>query len=84
MLCCTLRFSSKHLEGQTFLFFLIGFSGLNTVFMWITWLDRFSGNANFYFFQTFIFNLGFVFIFIQTYMNVNEKIIKYAKQVKAE
>jgi hypothetical protein len=45
-----LRFITRHIEGQSLLIFWIFFSGINTFFMWLVWLDRFSGNPNFLFF----------------------------------
>lgn len=67
LVCLCWRLVSKHLEGSLLIGFLFSFSCLNTVFMWITWLDRFSGNANFFYFQTCIMNLSLVIIFIQVF-----------------
>jgi hypothetical protein len=33
-------------------------------FLWLTWLNRFSGNANFFWFQTLAYNSFMVLIFI--------------------
>ena len=49
LVCMNLRFM-KYLEAKILTLFILGITGVNTVFMWLTWLDRFSGNANFFFF----------------------------------
>ena len=49
-----------------------------SAFMWITWLQRFSGNANFFYFQTLAYNAFSVLLFIQIYMAVDGKRKKYA------
>ena len=59
-----LRYILRHLEGQVIIAAITIFSGMNTFFMWLMWLDRFSGNANFFFFQTMIFNMCFNVVFI--------------------
>ena len=41
----------KNVEGVYFLFAGIFYGVCNTLFLWITWLRRFSGNANFFYFQ---------------------------------
>jgi hypothetical protein len=45
----------NNLEGQLILLFGLVYSLQNTLFMWITWVDRFSGNANFFYFQTIVY-----------------------------
>ena len=84
LLLCNMRFVLKHVEGLVLVGFVMGFSGLNTVFMWITWLDRFSGNANFFFFQTVVFNISWVVLFVQVYTALNAKVRKYSGNVVAE
>ena len=51
---------------------------MNSGFLWITWLKRFSGNANFFYFQTLVFQSFLVLFFIQIYMAVDQKRKKYA------
>lgn len=58
------RLSLKHIESQVILVFIILFSGVNTFLMWVMWLDRFSGNMNFFYFQTMVFNMGVTVILI--------------------
>ena len=82
LLLCNMRFVLKHTEGLVLIGFVMGFSGLNTVFMWITWLDRFSGNANFFFFQTVIFNISWVILFVQIYTAINAKVKKYSGEIE--
>ena len=45
-----LNMTLKNVEGLIVIIFGIVYSILNTIFMWITWLDRFSGNANYLYF----------------------------------
>ena len=67
----------KYVEGYMILLIIVLFSILSTVFMWITWLDRFSGNANFFYFQTIVLNVPLIIVFIQVFKAVNEKVKKY-------
>ena len=76
LICCNLRFAKKYIEGTLLIAYAIIFSALNTLFMWITWLDRFSGNANFFYFQTIIYNFVLIILFIQVFHGVHAKIIK--------
>lgn len=43
-------------EVQALLLFQLGslYAVVNSGFLWITWLKRFSGNANFFYFQTLV------------------------------
>jgi hypothetical protein len=41
--------------------------------MWVTWVDRFSGNANFFYFQTIIFNLFHAILFVQLFTAIDKK-----------
>ena len=40
----------NQVEGFYSLLAGIGYAILNTLFTWVTWLKRFSGNANFFYF----------------------------------
>lgn len=65
-----------------FLFFcVIGFGLLNSCIMWITWTMRFSGNANFYWFQTFEYNAFVVIFFIHLYLAVDTKRKRYSDMI---
>ena len=77
LVCVNLRFALKYIEAPLFIAWFILYTGSLSFMMWITWMHRFSGNVNFFFFQTFIFNLFFVVIFIQMYQGVNTKLSKY-------
>lgn len=55
-----------------------------SVFLWITWLRRFSGNANFFYFQTLAYNAFLVLIFIQVYVAVDEKRKRFSRAVDPE
>jgi len=60
-------------EVQALVFFQAGtaYALMNSVFLWITWLQRFSGNANFFYFQTLVIQAFFVIFFIQVYIAVD-------------
>jgi len=49
-----LKFILKHV--QALLLFTLGtiYAIFNSGFLWITWLKRFSGNANYFYFQTLV------------------------------
>jgi hypothetical protein len=49
-----LKFILKNV--QALLLFTLGtiYAILNSGFLWITWLKRFSGNANYFYFQTLV------------------------------
>ena len=72
-----------YVEGFFFmtggLFFAIANSGL----LWITWLKRFSGNANFFYFQTIVFNAFMVLLYLQVFIAVDQKRKKYARELVA-
>jgi hypothetical protein len=51
---------------------------LNSGFLWLTWMQRFSGNANFFYFQTLVIQSFTVLFFIQVYIGVDAKRRKYA------
>ncbi len=48
------------------LLFIIGtvYAIVNSSFLWLTWLKRFSGNANFFYFQTVVLQAFLVLFFI--------------------
>ena len=66
-LCLAPELVLKHVEGQLIILFGLVYSLQNTLFMWITWVDRFSGNANFFYFQTIVYQLFHSVLFIQLY-----------------
>ena len=47
----------NYVEGFYFLSSGVMYSVANTGFLWITWLKRFSGNANFFYNQTLVYNV---------------------------
>jgi hypothetical protein len=73
---------NKYVEGHLPTSFLLIFASLNTLFMWITWLDRFSGNANFFYFQTIVYNFILIVTFIQIFNGVITKTLKYQKEME--
>ena len=44
------RFVLSKVKGLIIIVHFLFFSILSTIFMWCTWLARFSGNANFFYF----------------------------------
>lgn len=75
--CVNQRFTAKYLEAPLFISWFILYTGCLSLIMWITWMHRFSGNVNFFYFQTFIFMLFFVVIFVQVFQGVNTKLSRY-------
>jgi hypothetical protein len=54
----------RHVEGLVVISFGIVYCMQNVLYLWITWIDRFSGNANFFYFQTIVYNLFLSILFI--------------------
>jgi len=69
----------KHVEGLIIIGGGIIYCIMNTIFMWITWIDRFSGNANYFYFQTIAYNLFLALLFIQLYKAIDKKRKKIQK-----
>ena len=76
LVCCNMRLASKYIEGQIAIMFILGYSGCMTFYMWSAWLQSFQGNANFFYFQTIVFNIGLVIINIQIFQAVSTKTYK--------
>ena len=57
---------------------------INTWLLLITWLHRFSGNANFFFFQIIVLDVFIVILFIQVFMAVDTKRKKYSNELLRE
>lgn len=55
---------TNFVESLYFLMAGIFYAISNTLFLWITWMTKFSGNANFYYFQTVVLNAFIVLLFI--------------------
>ena len=56
---------------------------ITTSFLWITWLKRFSGNANYFYFQVIALNAFIVLIYLQVFIAVDQKRKKYARELSA-
>ena len=71
---------------EAFVFICCGilYGIINTWLLLITWLHRFSGNANFFFFQIIVLDVFIVILFIQVYMAVDTKRKKYANELLRE
>lgn len=50
MVGLNLKFIRKPLYGQLLIGIVLIFVTISMVFMWVTWMERFSGNANFFYF----------------------------------
>jgi len=61
----------SYVEGFLFIVAGVLFGVINTGLMLVTWLHRFSGNANFLFFQDIVLQALLVILFIQVYMAVD-------------
>ena len=51
----SINFVLNYVEGLYFMVGGVAYAIANTTFLWITWLKRFSGNANYFYFQTIVF-----------------------------
>ena len=69
----------NYVEGFYFLTSGIMYSVANTGFLWITWLKRFSGNANYFYFQTVAMNTFLVLMYLQVFIGADGKRKKYAR-----
>ena len=81
MLAMNITLVFNYVEGLHFLVNGITYAIANSIFLWITWLERFSGNANFFYFQTVVFHCLLIFIFIQVVTATESKRKKYAKEL---
>mmetsp|Transcript_9661 Transcript_9661/g.13180 ORF Transcript_9661/g.13180 Transcript_9661/m.13180 type:complete len:217 (+) Transcript_9661:830-1480(+) len=76
-----ITFMSHYVEAFLFLVFGILYGFINTWLLAITWLHRFSGNANFLFFQIVALDALTVIMFLQVFMGADAKRKKYAKEL---
>jgi hypothetical protein len=76
------RFVIKNVGALTLFLFGTVYAIINSAFMWVTWLKRFSGNANFFYFQTLVMQSFLVLFFIQIYIAVDGKRQKFARMIK--
>ena len=60
-----------YVEGFYFMSAGLLFAIANSGLLWITWLKRFSGNANFFYFQTIVFNAFLVLLYLQVFIAVD-------------
>ena len=54
----------NYVEGFYVMIGGILYAVANTSFLWITWLKRFSGNANFFYFQVIVLNSFLVLLYL--------------------
>ena len=81
MVLMNITFINSYVEGFVFLACAIFYGTLNTWFMTITWVHRFSGNANFLFFQIIALDVFLVVLFIQIYIGIDTKRKKYGEEL---
>lgn len=79
----SITFVKNYVEGFYFMSFALIYAVANTGFLWITWLRRFSGNANFFFFQVIVLNAFLVLLYLQVFLGVDGKRKKYARELAA-
>ena len=79
-----ITFIIRYFEALLFICAGILYGLINTWLMLITWLHRFSGNANFLLFQIIALD-GFVLaIFLQAFKGMDKKRRKYARELLNE
>jgi hypothetical protein len=80
-LLMSLTFIRSYVEA--FYFFMAGilFAVTNSGFLWSTWLMRFSGNANFFFFQVIVLMAFSVLLYLQVFHGIDKKRKKYSRKL---
>lgn len=81
MLLMNIRLVKQYVEAVNILNFGVAYAIFNSGLLWTTWLKRFSGNANFLFFQIIALNGFLVIMFIYVFMAVDAKRKKYCKEI---
>ena len=81
MMFMNIRFLVNYVEALLLGVFAIIYGMSNTWLLGITWLHRFSGNANFMYFQIIALDVTCVLIFLFIFMGVDAKRKKYAKEL---
>ena len=81
LILMNITFVLKHVEAFVFLSFATFYGTITTWLMMILWLHRFSGNANFLFFQIIAMDTFLTLIFLQSYMGLDTKRKKYAQEL---
>lgn len=76
-----ITFVTRYVEALLFISFGILYGFINTWLLSITWLHRFSGNANFLYFQIIALDVFTVIMFLQIFMGIDAKRKKYAKEL---
>ena len=79
LICCNMRIAISKIEGRLVIAFVLAFAIICSMILFNTWLDRFSGNVNFFYFQTIVYNFLLLVIFIQMFQALSLKIKSYQK-----
>ena len=77
----SINFVLNYVEGLYFMVGGVAYAIANTAFLWITWLKRFSGNANYFYFQTIVFLSFLTLLYLQVFIGVDLKRKKYAREL---
>ena len=79
----TITFVLNYVEGFYFMSSSVLYAIANTAFLWVTWLKRFSGNANYFYFQTIVYLSFITLLYLQVFIGVDLKRKKYARELAA-
>ena len=61
---------------------LLTFASVSTALFWCTWIWRYSGNANFFYLQTIVWNAAHVLLFIKLLTVQNGKVVSWMKEIE--
>ena len=73
MVAFNLKFVKKQVYGQLVIGMMVSFAIIMMCLLWMTWMERFSGNANFFYFQTIVYNV----VLIQAFLFEFEELTDY-------
>eukprot|EP00347_Sterkiella_histriomuscorum_P001450 403371991 len=72
----------RNVEGIIIILMGMIYCFQNVLYLWITWVERFSGNANFFYFQTIVYNVLLIIAYIQLFQNIDRLRIKFERILK--
>ena len=77
----SITFVLNYVEGFYFMSGGVLYAIANSGFLWITWLKRFSGNANYFYFQTIVLLSFLTLLYLQVFIGVDIKRKKYSREL---
>ena len=82
--CLNKRSIANHMSKAVLIMLSISlmFASISMALLWCTWLWRFSGNANFFYFQTIVWNAANVLLFINIFSVLNQKIACWRREIE--